>query len=364
MSMSQEQGPRVIIVGAGHGCRVHLPALRMAGFDVVALVGSDEGRTRTAADAHGIAGSFTDLDAAIAQTGATAVTIASPPLTHAPLVMTALARDCHILCEKPFAKDSAEARLLLTAAERAGVVHILGNQMRTLPERILIRRAIAEGLIGEPRLLSIVQYVNLVADPAAKRPEWWFDEMAGGGWLGASGSHMIDMIRSWLGDFASVSAALPILSERENVAEDSFSLRFHMERGVEGVLQQTGGAWGPNVALFRVGGSLGTIWMEQGRVYLADQQGTRELPIPPELALMTMEPSGDPKKPYLHVELPPSLRMVENWRAAIEGRPTIAPLATFADGVATMGVIDAIRASAADGGALTPVEVRQDAPFA
>ncbi len=348
-------GPRAIIVGAGHGCRVHLPALREAGFDVVGLVGSDPGRTSTAAAAHDIPHAFTDLDRAIAATGATAVTIASPPHTHGPMVLTAIARECHILCEKPFAKDSAEAELLLMAAERAGIVHILGHQMRSLPERILIRRAIADGLIGEPRLLSIVQYVNLVADPAAKRPVWWFDEAAGGGWLGASGSHIIDMVRSWLGDFASVSASLPIVSERENVAEDSFSVRFAMANGLEGIVQQTGGAWGPHTALFRIAGSRGTIWIEHGKAWLADRDGTRELPIPPDLALPPMEPSSDPRKPYLHIELPPTLRMIENWRAAIEGRTTTMPLATFADGLATMKVMDAIRASAASSGTLMSV---------
>ncbi|HEX7853334.1 MAG TPA: Gfo/Idh/MocA family oxidoreductase [Sphingobium sp.] len=353
--MATDTGPRVLIVGAGHGCRVHLPALRSAGFEVVGLVGSDLGRTLSAAAAHEIPGAFTDLDAAIAETAADAVAIASPPLTHSSLVLTALARGCHILCEKPFAKDAAEAELLALAAERAGVVHIMGNQMRTLPERILVRQAIAHGLIGDPRLVSIVQYVGLVADPKATRPVWWFDESAGGGWLGASGSHMIDMIRSWLGDFTSVSAALPMVSDRRNVAEDSFSIRFHMANGAEGIVQQTGGAWGAPVAMIRVAGTHGTLWLEGGRAWLADREGTRALPIPEELALIPMEPSSDPKKPYLHVELPPSLRLMENWRAAIEGRPVTAPLATFIDGLAVMQVIDAVRASAAAEGTVTPV---------
>ncbi|MFT3966949.1 MAG: Gfo/Idh/MocA family oxidoreductase [Sphingobium sp.] len=348
-------GPRVLIVGAGHGCRVHLPALRGAGFDVVGLVGSDPGRIRAAADAHEVAGAYTDLDTAIAETGATAVTIASPPLTHAPLSFTALARGCHVLCEKPFAKDAAEAEGMLAAAEQAGIVHVMGNQMRTLPERIVICRAIADGLIGEPRLVSIVQYVGLVADPEARRPVWWFDREAGGGWLGASGSHMIDMIRSWLGDFATVSAALPIVSDRANVAEDSFSVRFRTISGVEGVVQQTGGAWGAPVAMVRVAGTSGTVWLDGGRAWLADREGTRELAVPADLALVPMAPSSDPAKPYLHVELPPSLRLMESWRAAIEGRPVPAPLANFADGLAAMRVIDAIRASAAAGGASIPV---------
>jgi predicted dehydrogenase len=99
-----------LVVGTSFGCRVHVPALRAAGFDVVALVGSDEARTKQRADANGIPNAFTDLDVAITRTGAIAVTIATPPLTHASLSIAAMSRGCHVICEKPFAKDVAEAR--------------------------------------------------------------------------------------------------------------------------------------------------------------------------------------------------------------------------------------------------------------
>lgn len=352
-------GPRVLVVGTGHGCRVHLPALRDAGFDVVGLVGQNRDRTQKRAALNGVPNAFVEVDEAIVKTGAVAVTVASPPHTHAPVVLAAIKRGCHVLCEKPFAENAAEARLMLAAAEKAGVVHMLGNQLRMRPERVVVARALGQGLIGEPRFLTLVQYVGLVADPEAKRPSWWFDAQAGGGWLGASGSHMIDMVRSWLGDFASLSASLSIVSERENVAEDSYAMRFELANGVEGVLQQTGGAWGPYADMVRIGGTRGTLWIEEGVAWLADRNGTRELPIPPELALDEMAPSDDPRKKFLHVELPPSRRLFALWRAAIEGKGAgDVPVATFADGVACMEVIDAIRASAAKDGARVVVERR------
>ena len=346
----------VVVAGTGHGLRVLVPALRASGFDVVGLVGANAERTRRRAETAAVPGAFTDLDTAITASGARAVVVATPPHTHAALVRTAVDRGCHVLCEKPFARDSGEARAMLAAAEQAGVVHFIGNQFRMMPERVVMARAIAEGLIGEPRLLSITQYAGLVADPGAKRPPWWFDDGAGGGWLGASGSHMIDMIRTWLGDFAELSAALPIVSDRRGVAEDSYLLRFTMANGAEGVLMQTGGAWGRPAAMNRVAGTHGTLWMENGGVWLADREGTRQLPIPDELALAPEAPSDDPAKPYLHIELPPAKRLCESWRAAIAGQPAgPVPVATFADGVACMAVIDAIRASAAAGGALVKV---------
>jgi predicted dehydrogenase len=350
----------VLVAGTGHGLRVLVPALRANGFVVVGLVGVNPDRTRRRADSNAVPQAFTDLDTAITATGAAAVAIATPPHTHAPLVHTALSRRCHVLCEKPFAKDAQEARAMLAAAEHAGVVHVIGNQLRMRPERVMVARAIAQGLIGEPRLISITQYTGLVASPDVKwPPTWWFDNQAGGGWLGASGSHMIDMVRTWLGEFASLSAALPIVSDREGVAEDSYLLRFRMESDVEGVLMQTGAAWGEFASMTRVAGTSGTLSMEDGAVRLSNRNGTRELPIPPELALTPEAPSDDPRKMYLHIELPPARRLCQAWHAAITGKaPGAVSVATFADGVACMQVIDAIRASAAAGGVLVAISHR------
>ncbi len=346
----------VLVAGTGHGLRVLVPALRATGFDVIGLVGANVDRTRERARANAIPHAFIDLDEAITATGAVAVAIATPPHTHAPLVHTAVARGCHILCEKPFAKDAQEARGMLAAAQRAGVVHMMGNQFRMDPLRIMMARAIAEGLIGEPRLISITYFFGLVASPDAKRPDWWFDNTAGGGWLGASGSHMIDMVRTWLGEFASLSAALSIVSDRQGVAEDTYLMRFTMTNGVQGVLMQTGGAWGEFAAMTRVAGTQGTLSLENGVVRLADCNGTRELSVPPELTLTPEAPSKDPSKPLLHIELPPARRLCEAWHAAIEGKSTgPVPVATFADGLACMKVIDAVRASAAANGAVVTI---------
>jgi predicted dehydrogenase len=46
--------PRVAVVGTGFGARVHVPALRAAGFEVVALVGTDPDRTARRAARAGV----------------------------------------------------------------------------------------------------------------------------------------------------------------------------------------------------------------------------------------------------------------------------------------------------------------------
>src|SRR5438874_9196896 len=119
-----------IVVGTGFGCRIHVPALRAAGFAVVGLVGSNPGKTEKRAGQNGIPAWFTDLDEAIAKTGAKIVTIATPPSTHAALTLQAIARGCHVVCEKPFASDAGEGQAMLDAAEQAGVFHMVADEFR------------------------------------------------------------------------------------------------------------------------------------------------------------------------------------------------------------------------------------------
>jgi predicted dehydrogenase len=335
-----------------------VPALRAAGFEVAALVGTDPDRTARRAERAGVPHATTDLEAALVLDGVSAVTIATPPGTHAPLSIAAAQAGKHVICEKPFALDVGEARAMLAAAEAAGVTHLVGHEFRWATERAVGARAIAAGRIGEPRFATFAQYYGLVADPTARVPPWWFDASAGGGWLGASGSHIIDQIRVWLGEFASVSASLAITSARRDVAEDSFTVRFRLRTGVDGVLQQTAAAWGPPLAVARVAGSDGTVWTEGDAVYVADRDGTQRLDVPPDLALpRAPEESDDPRHRFTHLELGPYTRLCEVLRAAVDGRPADAPVPvpTFADGVACMEVMDAIRASAADDGARVDV---------
>lgn len=355
---------RALVVGTGFGCRIQLPALRGAGFDVVGLVGADAARTAERAQVNGVAESFTDLAQAIAATGADLVAISAPPHAHAALAITALERGCHVLCEKPFAADMVEAQAMLAAAEKAGKVHMLGHEFRFEPLRATIAQAIAAGMIGDPRLASIVLLLPQIPTSEGEMPDWWFDPGAGGGWLGALGSHVVDQLRTWLGEFESASASLTSVTATRGAADDSFTVRFRMKNGLEGVIQSSAGTWGPPLDIARVSGSEGTLWTEGNSVRFSGRSGDRTLPIAPELELPPAPLiTGDPRhqsprwRGLVQIELAPYTMLCCSLKSAIEGTPTASPItpATFADGVACMAVMDAIRASARDGGRLIAV---------
>src|SRR5438874_1990098 len=122
MSM-REDALGVVVVGTSFGCLTHVRALRAAGFEVVGLVGRDPEKTAERAERFEVPNRLTSLDEALGLPGVDAVTVATPPHTHASIVLDAVAAGKHVVCEKPFARDAAEARQMLKAAEDAGVVH-------------------------------------------------------------------------------------------------------------------------------------------------------------------------------------------------------------------------------------------------
>jgi predicted dehydrogenase len=178
-------------------------------------------------------------------------------------------------------------------------------------------------------------------------PHWWFDADRGGGWLGASGSHVVDQLRTWLGEFASVSAALPMVSARTDAAEDTFVVRVTMRNGAEGVLQQTTASWS-GTGMTVVAGSVGTLELVGDAVYVSDRNGRRVLDVPTDLRLPAPPTaSDDPRERYTHLELGPYTRLCQALR---DPSQAAVPAPTFADGVAEMRVMDAIRDSAARAG--------------
>src|SRR5260221_3363228 len=347
----------VAVVGTGFGCFTHVRALRAAGLDVHALVGRDPDKTARRADAVDVPRACTSFAEALGLPGVDAVTIAPPPHPEGPLVLDAVRAGKHVLCEKPFARDADEARTLLAAADEAGVVHLLGTEFRFDTGQAILARAVHEGAVGDPRLALFALHVPVLADRGASMPDWWADADQGGGWLGAHGSQVIDQIRVTLGEFDAVTASLLHLA-RTGV-DDGFVVHFRLESGVAGVMQSTAADRGPFLIETRVIGTRGTAWIDGlgDAVWVSDAGGRRRLAIPDDLH--TAPPSAPPPELLTTtyeqmighgLDLGSYTRLAEHFRARIERTPPPpgpAP-ATFADGVADMSVLDAMRRSAAE----------------
>jgi predicted dehydrogenase len=237
---------------------------------------------------------------------------------------------------------------------------LLGTEFRYDPGQATLARVVGAGEIGTPRMITFILHVPMLVDAADEMPEWWSDAAQGGGWLGAHGSQVIDQIRVTAGEFERVSARLLHVVDRPMSADDGFVVQFRLRSGATGLIQTTCADRGPLAIETRIAGSLGTAWVEGigDRVFVAGEAGTRQVPVGADLPRLQIEalPDGVVGTAYERMiahglDLAPYTRLAEVFRARIAGEepPAGPPPATFADGVAALEVLDAIRLAAASG---------------
>ncbi len=90
-----------------------------------------------------------DLDAVLADGGVSAVVVATPAASHAPLARRALAAGKHVFVEKPLALSTADAVELATTADEAGLVLMVGHTFEFNPAVLAMKEYVDNGEIGE-----------------------------------------------------------------------------------------------------------------------------------------------------------------------------------------------------------------------
>jgi predicted dehydrogenase len=283
-------------------------------------------------------------------------------------VLAAIAAGKHVLCEKPFALNLDQARVMLSAAQEAGVVHLMGNEHRFRTTHESLRRVVTSGAIGQPRQAIIMRQWTSLVDPKVDLPDWWQSEEQGGGWLGALGSHTIDQIRTTAGDFEAVSATLETLAPRPDMSsDDTYTIQFRLVNGCTGLLHSSCAVAGPAIPITKVSGTGGAAWVEDDRVWVDTGSGPRPVTDPEDVPrLPPVPPAAEFLPPYAldtgwhtsGLDRITFARLYRHLYARIHGTSVSdnPPAATFADGVASQAVLDAVRQSARAGARWTPVE--------
>jgi predicted dehydrogenase len=202
---------KVGIIGVGFGSQVYIPAFRSEGWDVKAICSRNREKAAKVAAEAGIRGVHSDPLELVGRDDLDAIAIASPPAGHRPLALAALAATRHVLCEKPFALDAAQATEMRDAADKSKLTAMVGHEFRFTPQRAFIKDLLAENYIGAVRLCTIELFLDRYVTAKPRPWTWLASKAEGGGLLGALGSHYIDALRHWFGDVVSVSGRLAIL---------------------------------------------------------------------------------------------------------------------------------------------------------
>ena len=148
----------------------------------------------------------TDWRKIVARDDIDVIDIATPPNVHCEIAVAAAEAGKHVFCEKPIARNIAEAAAMHQAAEKAGIVNYLNHEYRRCPAIALAKQLIDEGRIGRIFHWRGTYLQSWLADPDF--PLTWHSriEIAGSGPQSGINSHSVDLARFLVGEIKSVVA--------------------------------------------------------------------------------------------------------------------------------------------------------------
>ena len=188
---------RVAVVGLGWvGTHRHLPWLRpRADVDVVGVIDHTPARVERAQALFKVAeGAVAEGPHGVSWLDSVdAVTIATPPASHAPLAREYLLAGKDVLLEKPMALELDDARELAQLAEREGRIVAVVHNFQFTRSTIRLKKLLATGRMGEVHALWGAQLSN----PRRRLPEWY--ESLPLGLFYDESPHFFYLVRSLLG---------------------------------------------------------------------------------------------------------------------------------------------------------------------
>jgi predicted dehydrogenase len=296
------------------------PAREAPRVSVAAVAARERGKAETFARKHGIPKVHDDYDSLLADAQVDAIYNPLPNGLHAEWTMRALDAGKHVLCEKPFASNAAQAERVHRAAGQTDRIVMEAFHYRYHPFAGRLKDLVASGELGKPRFIETWMCIPL---PLPGDIRYRLD-LAGGATMD-TGCYAIHLARTIAGEEPEV------LSARAKLASEG------VDRAMEADLRFPSGAEG------RIHCSL---WSRElvkiAAVVKLDDGEIRALnPIVPQLfhGLKWRKQGGSwvkerfPRKPTYAYQL-------EAFRdAVLDGTPF---LTTTAEAVKNMRVIDAV----------------------
>jgi predicted dehydrogenase len=172
-----------------------------------AICGRDAKAVREVAGKFGWESAVTNWRAVVDDPEIDIVDICTPNDSHAEIAIAAAKTGKAILCEKPLARNVAEAEKMVRAVKQARVVNMICHNYRRIPAIALGKQMIERGELGDRIFHFRARYAqDWIVDP--KFPLVWRlqSDAAGSGALGDLGSHIVDLARYLVGEFREVCA--------------------------------------------------------------------------------------------------------------------------------------------------------------
>ena len=224
---------KIGLIGCGWIAETHVETLTALGEDVTCVCDPDPQRLAWAAEATG-GQAFGDWESLLERGRPDAVLVLTPPRLHREVTISALERGLPVYLEKPVARDLDDARLIVQAVERSGVVCAIGYQWHAIDWLPDVREIFANRALG---LLA----VRMFGSTAGRT--WFTDQAAGGGQVLERASHGIDLVQAIAGPAVRVSATganVPLAGDdrpADSEIDDVLALTLELERGAVATVQ-------------------------------------------------------------------------------------------------------------------------------
>lgn len=186
------------------------------------------------------------------------VSVCTPPASHGIVIENLLSSGVtSIVCEKPLARNTAEARNILEAASSRKALLMTAFCHRFVEPVRKIREMIQSGILGD---------LNFFRNQFSSRFEGiqqrWFSKpkISGGGCMMDTSVHSIDLFRHLCGEVKNLSAR-SITRMPELVVEDTSMILVQSENGCIGTIEAS---WNmaKGQAVLEIGGSKGRVLYE------------------------------------------------------------------------------------------------------
>ena len=164
-------------LGAGGIADIIASDFAVAGLKIQAVATRDMARTNAFADKFNIPNRHADYSSLVADPEVDVVYISTVQTLHLEHALLAIKAGKHVLLEKPFTMNSADAQTIYAAAKAADVFVMEAMWTRFLPTMDAVFEVINSGLIGKPHYVYGDHSQFL---PIEKAPRLWNREQGGG----------------------------------------------------------------------------------------------------------------------------------------------------------------------------------------
>ena len=168
------------------------PAPDVDGVELTAVAARDLDRARAAAAEWDIAKAYGSYEELIADDDVDAVYVGTPAAMHRKWAIAAIEAGKHVLCEKPFASNADDARLIADAARTSDVVVMEAFHWRYHPYAAQIRGVLDSGVLGR---IDRIEAIFDIPDGRIGRDDIRWDLAIGGGATMDLGCYPIQWVR-------------------------------------------------------------------------------------------------------------------------------------------------------------------------